>query len=237
VIPGGVKPPIFMSLPPLQEIFDLAKNRDDFPMHLKNVSDESLTSQALSAEWVPYKKQPKLKPRPEYSQWRADALEIVSPVTSLDSRFSYPDDTASFSNSADAFAQSDAHDIHDPNVIPDDPKRVIRPWSQEEDQRLAELVKIYGENWKVVSKIIRNRTSRQCNHHWTRVLAKRTEIDPLTNEVSKVGLWAEEEDLKLLKEYEAVGPKWQKISTAIPGRNARQCEKRFHRLKQKAEPL
>ncbi|KAL5031965.1 hypothetical protein BDV3_000275 [Batrachochytrium dendrobatidis] len=51
---------------------------------------------------------------------------------------------------------------------------------------------------------------------------------------SRVGLWSHDEDSKLLKAYELFGPRWVVISKHIAGRNHRQCEKRFRRIRKAA---
>lgn len=43
-------------------------------------------------------------------------------------------------------------------------------WSEQEDQRLTEAVKIYGTKWNKVSSYVDSRTPDQCSSHWSQVL-------------------------------------------------------------------
>ena len=39
-------------------------------------------------------------------------------------------------------------------------------WSKEEDQKLLEMIKVFGESWKFISKIFKNRTSKQVRNRF-----------------------------------------------------------------------
>jgi hypothetical protein len=62
-----------------------------------------------------------------------------------------------------------------------------------------------------------------------------TEKDIQDAELSRRGLWSEDEDAKLLKAYQELGPRWPLIANRVIGRNQRQCEKRFRRIKKSME--
>lgn len=76
---------------------------------------------------------------------------------------------------------------------------------------------------------------RQCKEHWFRVLSKRPSSVSDSPSVKAMdarhGLWSSDEDFLLLKAYEEFGPRWPVIASKVPGRNQRQCEKRFRRIK------
>ena len=63
---------------------------------------------------------------------------------------------------------------------------------------------------------------------------ERSGQNSMETEAQKTGLWDQSEDKNLLKAHAIIGPKWVQISNYIKGRNHRQCEKRFRRIK-KAE--
>lgn len=64
-------------------------------------------------------------------------------------------------------------------------------WSPDEDDKLTELVNIYGDkNWGQVSKMIDNRTSVQCMNRWSGYLQPDC----------KKGTWSTEEDA-ILKQW------------------------------------
>lgn len=48
-------------------------------------------------------------------------------------------------------------------------------WTTVENNRLLAAVQKYGNQWSRVSTVVKNRSSRQCKEHWTRVLSKREE--------------------------------------------------------------
>ncbi|KAI8906804.1 hypothetical protein EDD86DRAFT_219550 [Gorgonomyces haynaldii] len=123
----------------------------------------------------------------------------------------------------------------------------IRPWTVQEDKLLLELVKQYGSQWGIIASKIPGRNRRQVKEHWARVLSRRPAakdivVDGVSVEVSpeyapedtdsRRGLWSADEDQLLLDAYDKFGAKWGLIASRIPGRSARQAEKRFRRLKQ-----
>ncbi|KAJ3369789.1 hypothetical protein HDU91_006845 [Kappamyces sp. JEL0680] len=138
-------------------------------------------------------------------------------------------------------------------------KGVIRPWSVEEDNFLLEAVKSYGAQWTKISNLIPDSTSRwltlgnrrQCKEHWFRVLSKRPcargvapqdpsqadALDEFDGEGTEArrGLWSFDEDSQLLQAFEELGPRWPLIAARVAGRNQRQCEKRYRRIKKLAD--
>ena len=89
------------------------------------------------------------------------------------------------------------------------------PWSREEDQKLRNLVEQQGSklNWSSVSKLMRNRSGKQCRERW------RHNLDPTI----KREPWSEEENQKLLRTYDELGSKWADIARQLPGRTDNAC--------------
>jgi len=48
------------------------------------------------------------------------------------------------------------------------PELVKGPWTEEEDRKVIELVKIYGlKKWKIISSFLPGRIGKQCRERWT----------------------------------------------------------------------
>ena len=98
------------------------------------------------------------------------------------------------------------------------PKRKREKFLHEEDQKLRELVSIYGEcSWDIISEKMPNRNQRQCRERWKHYLSG-----------TKVKIpWTEEEDEVLFKKMSELGPKWTKIATFLNGRTDIQVKARW----------
>ena len=71
----------------------------------------------------------------------------------------------------------------------------------------------------MIASFFTNRTDVQCLHRWQKVL----------NPDLVKGPWTQEEDDKLIKMVEHLGPKnWSQIALALPGRIGKQCRERWH---------
>ena len=96
-------------------------------------------------------------------------------------------------------------------------------WSQEEDNRLKEVVKELGpKNWKVISKKAFNgsRSDVQCLHRWQKVLKPGLVKGP----------WTAKEDaiiVDLINTHGIGNIKWSEISYHLPGRLGKQCRERW----------
>lgn len=96
-------------------------------------------------------------------------------------------------------------------------------WSQEEDDRLKQVVKELGpKNWKVISKKAFNgsRSDVQCLHRWQKVLKPGLVKGP----------WTAKEDAIIVDLINAHGIgniKWSEISYHLPGRLGKQCRERW----------
>lgn len=98
-------------------------------------------------------------------------------------------------------------------------------WTQEEDDKLMELVEKHGtgtKKWRQIAEELgTTKNSSKCAQHWRRVLAPN---------IHK-GSWSAEEEEKLLQGVEKYGlTQWTLVAKAIPGRTDIQC--RYHYMRQ-----
>lgn len=89
-------------------------------------------------------------------------------------------------------------------------KSIRHMFTMEEDDRLCELVSQYGDkNWRVISRQMPNRTTRQCRERYRNYLSPNV----------KNGPWTQEEDNLLQQKYLEYGPKWATIAKFFPSRS------------------
>lgn len=93
-------------------------------------------------------------------------------------------------------------------------------WSDEEDQRLGELVLKHGSSWAEISRQLPGRTDQQCMGRWRR------HLDPSIRREC----WEEAEDEQLRELYGEFGSSWSCISKSLSGRTAQQCRARWCQL-------
>ena len=92
------------------------------------------------------------------------------------------------------------------------PKIPKEKFTKEEDQKLKDLVKKYGnDNWQLISSFVEGRSARQCRDRWNHYIG---------NENLKHDNWTKEEDDLLLYWYEEVGSRWAVIAKHFPNRNS-----------------
>lgn len=93
-------------------------------------------------------------------------------------------------------------------------------WTEEEDKKLTEAVRINGgKNWKKIAETLEGRTDVQCLHRWQKVL----------NPTLVKGPWTDIEDRLLLHLVNIDGPHfWTKVANHLPGRIGKQCRERWH---------
>lgn len=93
-------------------------------------------------------------------------------------------------------------------------------WSTDEDNKLIELVQLYGnKNWKKIAEQMKTRNPVQCLHRWSKILQPGLVKGP----------WTVEEDRKLLQWVKTQGAmKWSMCSELIPGRSGKQCRERWY---------
>ncbi|KAM1333786.1 hypothetical protein EV1_009712 [Malus domestica] len=89
------------------------------------------------------------------------------------------------------------------------PELVKGPWTQEEDDKIIELVAKYGPTkWSLIAKSLPGRIGKQCRERWHNHL----------NPDIKKEAWTLEEELALMKAHQMHGNKWAEIAKVLPGR-------------------
>ncbi|CAO2820552.1 unnamed protein product [Amaranthus hypochondriacus] len=89
------------------------------------------------------------------------------------------------------------------------PELVKGPWTQKEDEKILELVEIYGPTkWSVIAKSLPGRIGKQCRERWHNHL----------NPDIKKDAWTLEEELELMNAHHMYGNKWAEIAKVLPGR-------------------
>ncbi len=114
--------------------------------------------------------------------------------------------------------------IPNPNLLGKKPvvkKRARNLFTNDEDERLKELIEEYGEdNWGIIAKNMKGRNIRQCRERYRYYLSP----DVNKNE------WTERDDKSLLELQEQFGNKWKLIASYFNGRNEIQVKSRFKLL-------
>lgn len=89
------------------------------------------------------------------------------------------------------------------------PELVKGPWTQEEDEKIIDLVSKYGPTkWSLIAKSLPGRIGKQCRERWHNHL----------NPEIKKDAWTLDEELALMNAHRLHGNKWAEIAKALPGR-------------------
>nr|KYP34266.1 Myb-related protein 3R-1 [Cajanus cajan] len=89
------------------------------------------------------------------------------------------------------------------------PELVKGPWTQEEDDKIVELVSIHGPTkWSLIAKSLPGRIGKQCRERWHNHL----------NPDIKKDAWTFEEELALMDAHRIYGNKWAEIAKVLHGR-------------------
>jgi len=89
------------------------------------------------------------------------------------------------------------------------PEVVKGAWTDEEDQKLGELVNKFGaKRWATIANHLPGRIGKQCRERW------HNHLNPDINK----GPWTEEEDDIIGRAHQEIGNKWAQISKLLVGR-------------------
>jgi len=91
-------------------------------------------------------------------------------------------------------------------------------WTEEEKRNLCNLIQIYGNNWGIIAKYMKTRTSSQIRDKYLNTL------DPNLQK-KKFSL---EEDLKIVKYFKIYGPDWNQIKLFLEDRTPNIIKSRFY---------
>lgn len=89
------------------------------------------------------------------------------------------------------------------------PELIKGPWTQEEDDKIIDLVNTYGPTkWSVIARSLPGRIGKQCRERWHNHL----------NPDIRKDAWTAEEEQALINAHRVYGNKWAEIAKVLPGR-------------------
>lgn len=96
-------------------------------------------------------------------------------------------------------------------------RKRLREWSKEDDTKLGEYIRKFGEgNWALIALMLGGRNGQQCLFRWRKVGAER-----------RIGKWNEEELKRLQNAVKEVGMDWVAVSKRVGGRSDVQCREKW----------
>lgn len=104
-----------------------------------------------------------------------------------------------------------------------------RKFTQEEDEKLRELVQDHGQKqWDVIARNFTDRTARQCRDRWKHYLSP--SVTPKKD-------WTITEDRLLLQCTQKYGAQWAALVKFFPGRTDINLKNRWNKLQRKSKKL
>lgn len=88
-----------------------------------------------------------------------------------------------------------------------------------ENYIIVQMVRLYGEDWNIISKQLPGRTPKQIHDRYQNYLRQGLKNSP----------WTSEEDEILMSMYKMIGPKWSKMMKNLPGRSSNDIKNRWHK--------
>lgn len=95
-------------------------------------------------------------------------------------------------------------------------------FTEEEDNKLRKIIEEHSpSNWRLIAKLMQNRTSRQCRERWTNYINPALSTCP----------WTKAEDTLLVQKYQEFGSRWHDIVKYFPNRSKNNLKNRIIYLK------
>ncbi|CAD8182279.1 unnamed protein product [Paramecium pentaurelia] len=96
--------------------------------------------------------------------------------------------------------------------------KLRKQWTEEENQKLIDLVAKFGYHWSKISSFLPQRTGKQIREHYLNQLHPDINNQP----------WNKEEDEIVVEFYKKLGGKWSQISKHLNNRSENSIKNRFY---------
>ena len=104
-------------------------------------------------------------------------------------------------------------------------------WTVFEEQKLKDLMEIYGEKWSLISREFGGtRSGKQIRHHF-KIVPILSDIQPNKSHFSN------EEDERIWELYQKYGPKWEYLSSFFDNRSGDNLKNRYYNKRNKNNKL